>query len=446
MKTYGRYTAAATKIIKSAQKIVCNAPEGGPILLCSGYWMLSMTPWEYDAVARPVVGRDPGSWEMRGGEYTPTENDLAGLWQGFKQDSGTAGQMTSLLIDDGKTVLSTVWAAETATAATYNKTYTDALADLSSIRLCGSHAALTAYDVAEELYAVLLPVRCEKDGASARAIRAWATDAGSSPSEAMQGQLDAARAQLADREAELSAVREELEAARNRLAEREMADLAAAQCQQTPTGEEGTQEAAALRRELGAMKAELMQAKNALTSWKLVSGCWESIATQRGLQAPELTALQARLERGSAAQEAPTAPAEWEDERAALAADLTAAREELESREVDVSALREKLAEQENALAATREELAAARGRLAEQEAAATVPAPIAPAMPEKPTAAEVAAQLAEIPGVTATIAGARTAAPIVWATAENANAAEALKNAGARWAEKRGAYYIRVA
>lgn len=446
MKTYGRYTSATSKIIKNAKKLVCNAPEGGPILLCSGFWMLSMNPWEYDAVARPVVGRDPGSWEMRDGEYTPTENDLTGLWQEFEQDSGAAGQMTSLLIDNGKTVLSTAWAAETATAATYNKAYTDALADLSSIRLCGTHAALAAYDVTEELYAVVLPVRCEKDGASARAVRAWATDANSSPSESVQSQLDAIRAQLADREAELAAVREELEAARNRLAEREMADLAAAQCQQVPTGEEETQEATALRRELEAAKSELAQTGEALSSWKLVAACWESIAKQSGQQAPELSALKERLERGSAAPETSAAPAEWEDERAALAADLTAAREELESREVDVSALREKLAEQENALTAVQAELDAARAQLAEQREAATVPAPTAPAMPEKPTATQLAAELAEIPGVSATIAGANTAAPIVWATAENPDAAAALQDRGARWAEKRRAYYIHVA
>ena len=48
--------------------------------------------------------------------------------------------------------------------------------------------------------------------------------------------------------------------------------------------------------------------------------------------------------------------------------------------------------------------------------------------------------------GVTTTIKGAQTAAPVVWLAGDTERHADAIKAAGAKWSNKKSAYYVRVA
>ena len=48
--------------------------------------------------------------------------------------------------------------------------------------------------------------------------------------------------------------------------------------------------------------------------------------------------------------------------------------------------------------------------------------------------------------GVTATIKGAQTAAPVVWLAGDTEKHADAIKAAGAKWSNKKSAFYVRVA
>lgn len=62
-------------------------------------------------------------------------------------------------------------------------------------------------------------------------------------------------------------------------------------------------------------------------------------------------------------------------------------------------------------------------------------------------TAAEIiAARFTGLDGVTATIKGAHTAAPVVWLSGDTDKHADEIKAAGAKWSGKRSAYYVRVA
>ena len=66
---------------------------------------------------------------------------------------------------------------------------------------------------------------------------------------------------------------------------------------------------------------------------------------------------------------------------------------------------------------------------------------------PEPKTAAElIAARFADLEGVTATIKGAQTAAPVVWLAGDTEKHADAIKAAGAKWSNKKSAFYVRVA
>lgn len=92
-------------------------------------------------------------------------------------------------------------------------------------------------------------------------------------------------------------------------------------------------------------------------------------------------------------------------------------------------------------------ELEALRSRLAQLEAQTQQPAELSqPAADTRTAAEQVAARFTGLDGVTATIKGAQTAAPVIWLGGNTDPHAEAIKAAGGRWSNKRSAFYVRVA
>lgn len=117
-----------------------------------------------------------------------------------------------------------------------------------------------------------------------------------------------------------------------------------------------------------------------------------------------------------------------------LRADLTAANNEIAQANNEIARLREQIAQQAADLAAMQE------ARQAQNEKPQEAPA-------EAKTAAElIAARFADMAGVTATIKGAQTAAPVVWLAGDTEKHADAIKAAGAKWSNKKSAFYVRVA
>ena len=108
------------------------------------------------------------------------------------------------------------------------------------------------------------------------------------------------------------------------------------------------------------------------------------------------------------------------------------------------------LARKENARQA--EELETLRAKIAEleaQEAQPQEPAedPQQAAQADGKTAAEIiASRFADMAGVTTTIKGAQTAAPVIWLAGNTEEHAEAIKAAGGKWSNKKSAFYVRVA
>lgn len=108
------------------------------------------------------------------------------------------------------------------------------------------------------------------------------------------------------------------------------------------------------------------------------------------------------------------------------------------------------LARKENARQA--EELEALRAKIAELEAQQAQPQepaenPQQPAQADGKTAAEIiASRFADMAGVTTTIKGAHTAAPVIWLAGNTQEHAEAIKAAGGKWSNKKSAFYVRVA
>lgn len=117
---------------------------------------------------------------------------------------------------------------------------------------------------------------------------------------------------------------------------------------------------------------------------------------------------------------------------------------EVEKLRAKVERLRAELAEAHN----ENEQITAALAEALRATAQTEQPHEDAPQQPAEPrTAAElIVSRFADLDGVTATIKGAQTAAPVVWLSGDTERHADAIKAAGAKWSNKKSAYYVRVA
>lgn len=124
---------------------------------------------------------------------------------------------------------------------------------------------------------------------------------------------------------------------------------------------------------------------------------------------------------------------EWE----ALARRLEAERD---SRERELSELQKVLADKTAEIEALTERLNAQPG---------AQPAPVEETQQEQAPADKAAAlveKLAALDGVTATIKGAQTAAPVVWLTGEADAHKDEIEKLGGKWSGKRSAWYFKIA
>lgn len=71
---------------------------------------------------------------------------------------------------------------------------------------------------------------------------------------------------------------------------------------------------------------------------------------------------------------------------------------------------------------------------------------PAAEAVEPKTAAEIIAARWADVDGLTATIKGATTAAPVVWLAGDTKPHEKEIEAAGGKWSGKKNAYYFRVA
>ena len=103
-------------------------------------------------------------------------------------------------------------------------------------------------------------------------------------------------------------------------------------------------------------------------------------------------------------------------------------------------------AELQSVLASKNQQIEALTERLNAQPEAQ--PAPVEEA-PQEQTPADKAAALVEklaaLEGITATIKGAQTAAPVVWLAGEAAAHKEKIEAMGGKWSAKRSAWYFKI-
>lgn len=60
---YSSYTTALTRSLKGSKRIHCRVDEdGSAVYVCNGFFLVKLTPAEYDALVRPVTQRDAGDY------------------------------------------------------------------------------------------------------------------------------------------------------------------------------------------------------------------------------------------------------------------------------------------------------------------------------------------------------------------------------------------------
>lgn len=223
MKTYGRYTSAAVKAVKAANRLICNVRgEGGEqeILVCSGYWAFTMIPGEYDAVVRPVACCDPGNWELTGTGRKESDARFWDVLAGYGKNAAGTAQAVPMVFQNGKTPLSCFYSPAGGVAGTFDKSFTDSIAPGTDFRFSGKPATLVAY-CADLPFACILPVKSSPE--VTRTILAYFSDAQPAPAKCaaqedgevarLEAALEVSQQRCAGLEGQLEHMRQNLAAA-----------------------------------------------------------------------------------------------------------------------------------------------------------------------------------------------------------------------------------------
>jgi hypothetical protein len=400
-KTTGHYTADAAKALKAGDRIFCKQADAGEIFVCNGYLIFRMTVDEYESIVRPLAHCEPGTWtiDKKGNRTDTIPLDPEALFIREARKAASAAPLAACPLQFQRTkparAMGSFYSAEGDFAAFFDVLFLAAVAPGATVHTTGAVApAIFAID--ELVTAMILPVRPEAD--AARAVKAY---------------FNAPAATEQSAESELTACKQALATAR-------------AECDELLKLNEDLQN-------------ELTTCKQALATARAES----TEQPSEPIPQPEATPAPA-AQPEPVEQPAATLADLKKAERAACAAFMAVPETDRATQAATLAAWRE-----------TRQALAAAQATEAEPipQPEAT-PAPAAQPEPvEQPaeiapqTAAErIAARWAQMPGLTATIKGAQTGAPVVWIAGDTKRHARTIKAEGGRWSCKRSAFYFRIA
>lgn len=205
-KTVGRYqVAAAQKALKecgSIKRLFCQKLDGGPEVaaVCNGYILFRVTGPEYDAIIRPLAGRDPGDWTITGEQVQENKTDFDKLLQDEARQVMTEAyqlQACPVLLPSGKGYLTGFYNKRTGSAPAFNSAYIDALAPgFDFYGKAETSGAVAAVDGAP--FAFILPVRA--DGKFRRMVAAYCCE---EPNTEAEKQVNEARREVQELREEL---------------------------------------------------------------------------------------------------------------------------------------------------------------------------------------------------------------------------------------------------
>lgn len=225
MKKYmGNYTNEAAKALKGSERIICRVTDDGAIYVTNGFIAYKMNPPEYAAIVQPVTCCEAGNYTMQNGEKAADNGfDLVKLFNETVEQTANAPALERcpLTLQAGKAPAASYYNPAAGVASFYNAKFIAALTPSATLRATGAISAAVAY-VGGEPLALVLPIKPEPK--AARAVKAYFAECDNDAT----AEADKLRAELAQAQNELSAVRGDLNRATNKIAELEAQQAAPA--------------------------------------------------------------------------------------------------------------------------------------------------------------------------------------------------------------------------
>ena len=195
-----RYFTAARK--KSA--LYMQSADGVTCLSDGHAVVFARHPGEYDALLRPITGRDAGDWTFRPG-CDPAPGTLDLIKAVSASTAGAADAVLSPLTADYKGAsVRLFWLPEKAAAMAVSSAMFDMVSYPGSVSYtaAGPLSGLSVKDAADVPAALFLPIRLDNAGMFTRAVSALYADANDPVSElaAVKSELAATKARLASAE------------------------------------------------------------------------------------------------------------------------------------------------------------------------------------------------------------------------------------------------------
>ena len=175
-KFYGRYTAAATSILKTSAKkvdVYCHVSDDCGILISNGHFVFAMSQAEYDAIARPVFQRDPGDFVLKNGEIQERDTQsFSKVYRRLLEEDARPLSRSPFMTVQSVLDVALFYCADKSFVTGYDNDYISAIIPEVT---CHSTSAKSAMIVksGSEPFAAILPVNIGANADIVRAVKAY---------------------------------------------------------------------------------------------------------------------------------------------------------------------------------------------------------------------------------------------------------------------------------
>lgn len=219
MKYNGVFTTAATKALKKANGIWCQYDEESRriYVLADGCLAMVMNPDDYDAIARPATGRDPGNWLWRDGQLQPLTTDIKAVVEKnvapVVAADGTLATVMPGRYSSGKGTVVACYASGLDLVATADESLLAAFDSvLTRPHVAASNQGIVMVAGDNAVVGLVMPVKL--DAKIKRSVRAYFRDdgaAGSVDVDSLRSEIASRNALIADKNREIDSLKAELD-------------------------------------------------------------------------------------------------------------------------------------------------------------------------------------------------------------------------------------------
>lgn len=166
------FTSALTKELKRSESVYVSLDAGKKrVAVSNGFFLAVLSVPEYDALIRPVTGRDPGSFTIDKSGFKEGAPDFSKAMKMTGQEA--AAQLAPIAIPNGKKGTQNVYYSTERGASIVNAAFVECLAQPDIAYTQGRNYPLYFLTADGDLYALLLPIRAQYFEKYERMARAY---------------------------------------------------------------------------------------------------------------------------------------------------------------------------------------------------------------------------------------------------------------------------------